>query len=182
MVLWAFILLLQPKQHNTTQHSVKEREMGRGRCFLDISIGEELEGRIVVELYDDVVPKTAENFRALCTGEKGIGSNTGVPLHFKVIFLFFLPFISHFLNILIFYIYSILFSPLKDCFFGPCSCNDLYPCSWFFSPMRFEWKVDVFSLLKCTDLGHWVLCVIVPFSLPCLDYFENFGCFKIWTL
>lgn len=103
--------------------------MGRGRCFLDISIGQELEGRIVVELYDDVVPKTAENFRALCTGEKGIGSNTGVPLHFKVIFLFFLPFISHFLNILIFYIYSILFSPLEDCFFGPCSCNDLYPCS-----------------------------------------------------
>ncbi|XP_020212831.1 peptidyl-prolyl cis-trans isomerase CYP40 isoform X2 [Cajanus cajan] len=57
--------------------------MGRGRCFLDIGIGEELEGRIVVELFDDVVPKTAENFRALCTGEKGIGPNTGVPLHFK---------------------------------------------------------------------------------------------------
>ncbi|XP_019437474.1 PREDICTED: peptidyl-prolyl cis-trans isomerase CYP40-like [Lupinus angustifolius] len=57
--------------------------MGRTRCFLDISIGEELEGRIVVELFNDVVPKTAENFRVLCTGEKGIGSNTGVPLYFK---------------------------------------------------------------------------------------------------
>ncbi|XP_021821370.1 peptidyl-prolyl cis-trans isomerase CYP40 [Prunus avium] len=57
--------------------------MGRPRCFLDISIGEELEGRIVVELYNDVVPKTAENFRALCTGEKGIGPNTGAPLHYK---------------------------------------------------------------------------------------------------
>ncbi|PIN05219.1 HSP90 co-chaperone CPR7/Cyclophilin [Handroanthus impetiginosus] len=56
---------------------------GRSRCFLDISIGGELEGRIVVELYNDVVPKTAENFRALCTGEKGIGPNTGVPLHYK---------------------------------------------------------------------------------------------------
>lgn len=43
-------------------------------------------------------------------------------------------------------------------------------------------RVDVFSLLKCTDLGHWVLCVIVPFSLPCLDYFEDFSCYKIWTL
>ncbi len=58
--------------------------MGRPRCFLDIIIGGELEGRIVVEVYNDVVPKTAENFRALCTGEKGIGSNTAVPLHFKV--------------------------------------------------------------------------------------------------
>jgi peptidyl-prolyl isomerase D len=58
--------------------------MGRTMCFLDISIGEELEGRILVELYNDIVPKTAENFRALCTGEKGIGPNTGVPLHFKV--------------------------------------------------------------------------------------------------
>ncbi|EXC17382.1 Peptidyl-prolyl cis-trans isomerase CYP40 [Morus notabilis] len=57
--------------------------MGRPRCFLDISIGGELEGRIVVELYNDVVPKTTDNFRALCTGEKGIGPNTGVPLHYK---------------------------------------------------------------------------------------------------
>lgn len=54
------------------------------RCFLDISIGGEMEGRIVVELYKDVVPKTAENFRALCTGEKGISPHTGIPLHYKV--------------------------------------------------------------------------------------------------
>lgn len=66
-----------------------EREkMVNPRCFLDIAIGGELEGRIVVELYSDAVPITAENFRALCTGEKGIGPNTGVPLHFKVPFLF----------------------------------------------------------------------------------------------
>ncbi|KAM7474921.1 hypothetical protein LguiB_022164 [Lonicera macranthoides] len=57
--------------------------MGRTRCYLDISIAGELEGRIVVELYNDVVPKTADNFRALCTGEKGIGPITGVPLHYK---------------------------------------------------------------------------------------------------
>ncbi|KAE8210168.1 hypothetical protein CF319_g2117 [Tilletia indica] len=39
-------------------------------------------GRILLELYADKVPKTAENFRALCTGEKGM-AKAGVPLHFK---------------------------------------------------------------------------------------------------
>ncbi|PQM41359.1 peptidyl-prolyl cis-trans isomerase CYP40 [Prunus yedoensis var. nudiflora] len=57
--------------------------MVRPRCYLDITIGGELEGRIVVELYNDIVPRTAENFRALCTGEMGIGPNTNVPLHYK---------------------------------------------------------------------------------------------------
>ncbi|KAG8718151.1 cyclophilin peptidyl-prolyl cis-trans isomerase Cyp2 [Ceratobasidium sp. 394] len=40
-------------------------------CFFDITIGGAPSGRIVFKLYDDVVPKTAANFRALCTGEKG---------------------------------------------------------------------------------------------------------------
>ncbi|XP_064978134.1 peptidyl-prolyl cis-trans isomerase CYP40-like isoform X1 [Musa acuminata AAA Group] len=53
------------------------------RCYMDVSIGGEVEGRIVVELFAGVVPRTAENFRALCTREKGVGPHTGVPLHFK---------------------------------------------------------------------------------------------------
>jgi cyclophilin family peptidyl-prolyl cis-trans isomerase len=52
------------------------------RVFFDITIGGTAVGRIVMELRADVAPKTAENFRALCTGEKGMGTS-GVPLHFK---------------------------------------------------------------------------------------------------
>lgn len=43
------------------------------RTFFDVSANGEKLGRIVFELRNDVVPKTAENFRALCTGEKGFG-------------------------------------------------------------------------------------------------------------
>jgi len=43
------------------------------RAFFDIEIGGEPAGRIVMELRKDVVPKTVENFRCLCTGEKGFG-------------------------------------------------------------------------------------------------------------
>ncbi|CAB4427007.1 unnamed protein product [Rhizophagus irregularis] len=52
------------------------------RCFFDIDIGDVREGRIVFELFDDLIPNTVENFRALCTGEKGIGKS-GYPLHYK---------------------------------------------------------------------------------------------------
>ena len=44
------------------------------RCYLDISTeDDENLGRVIVELRSDVVPRTAENFRCLCTGEKGFG-------------------------------------------------------------------------------------------------------------
>jgi len=55
----------------------------RKRCFLDISINEVEAGRVVIELYDEIVPRTTENFRALCTGEHGIGATTNKPLHYK---------------------------------------------------------------------------------------------------
>ncbi len=49
----------------------------RPRCFFDIAIGGVPVGRVVFELFNDITPVTCENFRALCTGEKGIGKQTG---------------------------------------------------------------------------------------------------------
>mmetsp|Transcript_37263 Transcript_37263/g.57792 ORF Transcript_37263/g.57792 Transcript_37263/m.57792 type:complete len:190 (-) Transcript_37263:153-722(-) len=50
--------------------------------YFDITVGGKPTGRIEMELRADVVPKTAENFRCLCTGERGTGK-TGKKLHFK---------------------------------------------------------------------------------------------------
>ena len=47
--------------------------MDNPRTYLDVEIGDDPPERIVITLYADVVPRTAENFRALCTGEAGVG-------------------------------------------------------------------------------------------------------------
>ncbi|BGP31049.1 peptidyl-prolyl cis-trans isomerase cpr6 [Rhodotorula toruloides] len=56
--------------------------MSNPRVYFDVSIQGHSAGRIVMELFADVVPKTAENFRALTTGEKGVGK-AGKPLSYK---------------------------------------------------------------------------------------------------
>ncbi|KAL7027347.1 hypothetical protein ACKWTF_005410 [Chironomus riparius] len=49
------------------------KKMGLPRVFFDLNADGQPVGRLVIELRTDVVPKTCENFRALCTGEKGYG-------------------------------------------------------------------------------------------------------------
>jgi len=58
-------------------------DVKRNIVFLDIEVEGQCLGRVVIQLFNDLVPKTAENFRALCTGEKGLGPTTDKPLHFK---------------------------------------------------------------------------------------------------
>jgi cyclophilin family peptidyl-prolyl cis-trans isomerase len=74
---------LQKAKKEDTKKEYKTFTNGRPRCFFDISIDGKDRGKMIFELYTDVVPKTAENFRALCTGEKGKSPDTGVNLHFK---------------------------------------------------------------------------------------------------
>ena len=57
-------------------------EQVTSKVFFDVEIGGESAGRIVMGLFGETVPKTAENFRALCTGEKGVGK-MGKPLHYE---------------------------------------------------------------------------------------------------
>lgn len=55
----------------------------RRRTFFDVTIDGRLAGRIVMELFDDVVPRTCHNFLMLCTGMAGDGKMSGKPLHYK---------------------------------------------------------------------------------------------------
>ncbi|EIE27802.1 cyclophilin-type peptidyl-prolyl cis-trans isomerase [Coccomyxa subellipsoidea C-169] len=61
----------------------KRRNRENPLVFFDVSIGGHAAGKIVFELFKDVVPKTAENFKQLTTGEAGIGVATNLPLQFK---------------------------------------------------------------------------------------------------
>ncbi|KAJ2903038.1 hypothetical protein MKZ38_010544 [Zalerion maritima] len=71
---------MKDKMADSTDGATKKAQ--RSRVFFDIKIGNKRPERVIFELYNDVVPKTAENFRCLCTGEKGEGKS-GVSLHYK---------------------------------------------------------------------------------------------------
>eukprot|EP00201_Polytomella_parva_P013176 CAMPEP_0175050194 /NCGR_PEP_ID=MMETSP0052_2-20121109/7133_1 /TAXON_ID=51329 ORGANISM="Polytomella parva, Strain SAG 63-3" /NCGR_SAMPLE_ID=MMETSP0052_2 /ASSEMBLY_ACC=CAM_ASM_000194 /LENGTH=169 /DNA_ID=CAMNT_0016314389 /DNA_START=67 /DNA_END=576 /DNA_ORIENTATION=- len=52
------------------------------RVFFDVSVGGSAPQRITFKLFDDIVPKTTDNFKKLCTGELGVG-RSGKNLHYK---------------------------------------------------------------------------------------------------
>ncbi|XP_069128336.1 peptidyl-prolyl cis-trans isomerase E-like [Argopecten irradians] len=58
---------------DTTTATAPKRSKGNPQVYFDIKVGNRSSGRVVIELRADVVPKTAENFRCLCTHEKGFG-------------------------------------------------------------------------------------------------------------
>eukprot|EP00941_MAST-03F_sp_MAST-3F-sp1_P002297 g2297.t1 len=55
------------------------------RVFFDVEVDDEPAGRIIFGLFGELAPRTAENFRKLCTGEVSIKTKSGdsFPLHFK---------------------------------------------------------------------------------------------------
>jgi len=65
----------EDENKETEEKTSKEapQKISNPRVYFDIRIGSQYTGRITMELRADVVPKTAENFRALCTHEKGFG-------------------------------------------------------------------------------------------------------------
>lgn len=66
--------------HSWSQISSCLRHPNNPVVFLDISVGSTPIGRMLFELFSDVTPKTAENFRQFCTGEY---RKDGVPMGFK---------------------------------------------------------------------------------------------------
>ncbi|CAL1402303.1 unnamed protein product [Linum trigynum] len=76
VVLFGTLALIQAKKSDENLKEITNK------VYFDIEINGKPAGRIVMGLFGKAVPKTVENFRALCTGEKGIGKS-GKPLTYK---------------------------------------------------------------------------------------------------
>lgn len=81
MALMAFVCGCASSPSSVTAQNVNTAKVTHV-VYFDVEIGGQPAGRVEIGLFGDVVPKTAENFRALCTGEKGMGTS-GKPLHYK---------------------------------------------------------------------------------------------------
>jgi peptidyl-prolyl isomerase F (cyclophilin D) len=69
----SYYLLRYEASINLTGLKNKKEKIMSVKCFFDITADGQSLGKVVFELESDVVPKTVENFRALCTGELGFG-------------------------------------------------------------------------------------------------------------
>ena len=119
--------------------------MANPKVFFDMTIGGAPAGRVVFELYQDTVPKTTENFRALCTGEKGTGGS-GKPLHFK----------------------GSAFHRVIPGFM--CQGSHISSCQIFIAFCRFSWISWIF--MDFHNFGAWISTVgvdLLPFKKPLLD-------------
>ncbi|KAF5892096.1 E3 SUMO-protein ligase RanBP2-like isoform X1, partial [Clarias magur] len=68
----------QLSQGDSAQASAVSEPSKNPLVFFTIAVDDEPIGKITMELFANIVPKTAENFRALCTGEKGFGYRNSV--------------------------------------------------------------------------------------------------------
>merc|ERR1719229_707640 len=63
--------------------AIAQQGDGNMYVYLEVEISNVNIGRMIFKLYNSIVPKTAENFRCLCNGERGTGLITKMPLHYQ---------------------------------------------------------------------------------------------------
>ena len=77
------LAILGPPLELVKRGRLKKSKANNPEVFMDIIIENRKAGRLVFELFDDLVPLAADNFRSLCTGERGLGAVSYKPLTYK---------------------------------------------------------------------------------------------------